>query len=387
MRFILQGVEQFSNSVLYFLVPISIALVDEFLGAAVYIAINASNYFITIFRSLFFQSLSYFGQKYKYIYFYLLDSAVLLYAATLSILLLMTILFKNQYVNFIAVLITFVLSDIARVKFIVHSRFKWAIFTNITALFLATAVYLDWDDEALGNVLNFKWYFFIIFLPYLIAFFAQLNIVKKLSCKRLSLVPIKFTQHSIFNNLLFSLNISGIYILINQNPSASKLIILFGVYLQLSRLSSPLQQFLNQIYMFYFAKNEVKIGTLKFETYFNIILFMCVLVTMLLGVSIIINFLKLPAELSTLLIFLLSLDGALVIVYIRYSKMLQSVRINYQTSLGMLGYTLALWSTIFYSSFDVNISQLALGMLFGRLTYFIIVMFMFWINNGKFTTT
>ena len=126
--------------------------------------------------------------------------------------------------------------------------------------------------------------------------------------------------------------------------------------------------------MFYFAKNEVKIGTLKFETYFNIILFMCVLVTMLLGVSIIINFLKLPAELSTLLIFLLSLDGALVIVYIRYSKMLQSVRINYQTSLGMLGYTLALWSTIFYSSFDVNISQLALGMLFGRLTTYYLML-------------
>ena len=56
-------------------------------------------------------------------------------------------------------LITFVLSDIARVG-IVHSRFK-LLFSTITTLI--PAVYLDWDDEALGNMLNFKWYFFIIF--------------------------------------------------------------------------------------------------------------------------------------------------------------------------------------------------------------------------------
>jgi hypothetical protein len=384
-RVILQGVEQVTNSILYFFIPISIALVDEILGATVYIAINASNYFITIFRSLFFQSLSYFGQRNKRIHKYLLDSAILIYILILGIFLLFAIIFSKQYIILLLVLIAYILSDIARVKLIISSRFKLAIFVNISASILVAMIYSDWSNTAILNMISIEYYFFIVFIPFFMSFAFHMNFSGKVHWKKLRFVPLNFAKHSILNSILFTANISIVYFLLSKDLDSNQMIILFGVYLQLARLASPLQQFLNQVYMFYYAQANAKFKTIKFELYLAIILFICVFLLMLIGVNLAKKLLDFPAEIPGNVLFLLSIDSALITVYIRYSKMLQSIKINYQTSIGMICYTTVFWFYTFISGFELDITQLATGMLLGRITYFLIIMNMFWKKNGQIT--
>lgn len=333
--------EQGLNSLLYFFLPI--LFLNQFnndSAALYYVANNAALYIIIVVRIFFFQSFSYFGEQNLKVYLDNLDAIVSYFGIVAVIALSYLILFtelETKGSEIVWIIVLLVISDLERVSLLARSQASLVCTTTLIA-FLILGAFQFYDTLKISKIETFT----AILSPYLSLFAIRLSKAlwsKKITIKQL---PFSFSSLSVINNLLQIINIS-LTLWWLGSVFGTSMIVAYGFLRQCTRIFSPFQQFLNLIYMKKFANGSsdqlFRFGYYMIETVLYLVVFFSVLL-------IIVPFLIPELNISVLLLFIISFDAALLMSITRYTKFIQSRKINVHTIRGSLIYTAIYWLSL-----------------------------------------
>jgi hypothetical protein len=362
--------EQIINSAIYFLMPI--LLISELgpeSGQKFYLASNLSLYFIVTVRVFFFQTLSYYGALKKGTYYQNLDviNFTIGLASIIFIIIASTEILAQR--DFVIIILALIISDLERVNLLAKLKpIKLSLITLVAIVILTSVKF--------GNlgILNNKIYVLAVLSPYLISF-----VIRFFCCLRrpnffLKDVPFKFSAQSFANNIIQVINatITLWYLAFVFGPLITAT---FGFVRQCQRLFSPFQQFMNISYMQKFAEDNEKISFEYSKYFFSILLFSMIFFSIL---SFLTPIFDIGMNLSSINYFLISMDAAFVLALAKYSKYIQSLKINSHSILGSCLFMLSFWAvmSIFYRTMPI-IDLLIVASLVGRFiqSFFVICLF------------
>ena len=345
--------EQVVNSLLYFILPF--AIMERFsveVGANYYIASNLALYVIIGCRVFFFQTLSYYGSKKISCYLHNLNVLVN-YSGVFYIVMFiyLGICFHNGWtVPEVGILIfVIIMSDIERINLLARSQYFVCLFPALISIILVLLFHTQQLDTA-----KYSGIVIIVLFPYYSLLFYRFII----SLRKFNIVPQKipfrFSAVSLYNNLLQVTNASltiwmlGIF-------HGSLTIASYGALKQCGRLFSPFQQYLNIVYMKKFSLVNDKDNFDYLQHCLKILISSLAFFSILILTA---PYLISLDSISIILLFIVSVEAAILLSTARLSKFIQSKKINSHTLQGAVIFTITYWMLITFLSNTLEILTL-----------------------------